>query len=740
MHSRSLSRSSRESFRFFGSPDKDEDLRKTKTEIENNITKLLKLVKNDDQSKKNRNPRLVRKEAELVGLIEDLNSQYQSLFQLCDYLNREFMRAISRRRSRRGTGSNTDSESEYFSSEELENYTKFSFDDVLKNDDAKEYEEQLNSQMKEMESLSQQKTNLENQIESQSLQFEELSANNTRLHDRVLDLESLLKEEKGVVSVWEEKLKINENQAKSNIEALMTQVNKLNLELKTLRTQKDQTEEEIEGIKDKALAQMKDLMDKLNSMQEELDSVNTQNKELDAQVRNDRELILRYLIQIENLSQDLAETSLDKQSLMDDKEQFLARIKDLEFELEAESMQKNALEAQLRDRNYDMKLVEEENRTLQDRNSELKKAMHQSGEEITALMRVPETQKDAASMEAMALKAEMNIMRLEMDNLYAQRSKLEQQIERNRKEYEENLGNLSSKLSSQIVEREKTIEEQAATIQRINEEHKQTKVALNKNKLSRQTAERKMIELATEFRRKMEDNIRLLHQRIHVAEQMNNENKNNFKIVNQRYHEENKTLQEKIAIYEEELKVPKFDIAPLGGEQHALVFEALNELEMVTMNRLDSIVGDVEEQKKHVVSRVFKMIGEVQYGKEWIKKRNREWEETKNNAECLRALLDSKEEQEFLLREKVWKLEAKVSKEAGEKLNLMNAVSQLEKKVARLENALKEKEEDLVSLGEKKREAIKQLCFVVEFHRERCRDLKDLVIKMGANNNTNTKK
>ncbi|MED6170126.1 hypothetical protein PIB30_027858 [Stylosanthes scabra] len=726
MHRRGGSRSSRESFKFFGSPDKDEDLKKTKTEMENSITKLLKLVKNEDQSKRNRNPKLVRKEAELVGVIEDLNSQYQSLIQLCDYFNREFVRALSRRRSRKGTGSATDSESEYFSPEELENYTKFSLDDVLKNDEAKEYEEQLNSHMKEIESLK--------KVE------EELSTNNSRLHDRVLELESMLKEEKGAVSVLEEKLKSNENQANSNIEALMTQVENLNLELKTLRAQKDEREEEIKGEKDKAITQMKELMEKLNSMQEELDSLGTQNKELDDQVRNEREQLLQYLIQLEDLNKILAETSLDKQRLMDDKEQFLARIKDLEAELEAENMQKNALEVQLRDRSYDMKLVEEENRTLLDRNNELKKAMHQSGEELTALMRVPQTTQDTASMEAMALKAEMNILRIEMDNLYAQRSKLEQQVERNLKEYEENLGNLSSKLSNQIAEQEKTIKEQAETIERINEEHKQTKITLNKNKLSRQTAERKMDELAAEFRRKMEDNIRLLHRRIHVAEQMNIENKNHFKIFSKRYEEENKMLGEKIASYEEELKVPKFDTAPLGGEQHALVLEALNELEMVTMKRLDSIVWDVEEQKKYVVSRVFKMIGEVQYGKEWIKKRNCEWEETRNNAECLKALLNSKEEQEFLLREKVWKLEAKVSKEAGEKLNLMNAVSQLEKKVARLENVLKEKQEDLVSLGEKKREAIKQLCFVVEFHRERCTDLRDLVIKMGANNNTNTRK
>ena len=59
------------------------------------------------------------------------------------------------------------------------------------------------------------------------------------------------------------------------------------------------------------------------------------------------------------------------------------------------------------------------------------------------------------------------------------------------------------------------IDDQAKTIERVNEENKQAKIVYSKLKLIQVTAERKMNELAEEFRRKMEDNIRLLHQRIH---------------------------------------------------------------------------------------------------------------------------------------------------------------------------------------------------------------------------------
>ncbi|KAF7833366.1 pentatricopeptide repeat-containing protein [Senna tora] len=116
------------------------------------------------------------------------------------------------------------------------------------------------------------------------------------------------------------------------------------------------------------------------------------------------------------------------------------------------------------------------------------------------------------------------------------------------------------------------------------------------------------------------------------------------------------------------------------------------------VNGLELSVGKIEELNAAFINRVSKMVEEVETARDWIKERKGEIKQAKDKVECLTALLDDKEEPEFLLREKVWNLEAKVSKEGGEKLNLMKSVSQLEKKVARLENSLKEKEEELVNI------------------------------------------
>lgn len=457
-------------------------------------------------------------------------------------------------------------------------------------------------------------------------------------------------------------------------------------------------------------------------------------EELEALMEIKREEMSQYLIQIEKLKENLAEMSSAEHIMLEEKESFLARIKELELELETRSDEKNELKEKLRDRSYEIKQLEDENKALQDRNHGLKGAMTQRGDDISAFLKERENGKNGASMQIMALKADVTVLRLELDTLHEKKNKLEQQNERSMKEHAESLAkmeNLNLKLSNQITD-------QAETMERISAEHKQAKILSNKFKLNRQLTERKMEDLAQEFREKIEDNIRLLHQRIHVAEQLNNENKNSCKMTKQRYEQENKTLREKVASYEDELRMLQVSSTPsLVGAKKGLLLdlEALHGLELVALNGLDFTTEKVEEHKEYVMSHVSKMMGEVQFMKEWIKQKNDEMKKLKDNVNGLNDLLNSKEEQEFLLREKVWELETKVSKEGGEKLNLTKSVSQLEKKVGKLEKNIKEKDEDLVSLGDKKREAIRQLCLVVDFHRDRCNYLKDFVTKMRRVNN-----
>ncbi|KAK2439154.1 COP1-interactive protein [Trifolium repens] len=742
---------SKESIKIFDSlidPENAEELQRTKTDIETYITKIQNLIKNENQSKKDGNPRRSRKEAELMGLTEDLFKQYQSLFAQYDYV---IGKVVSHKRNHKSSVSSADSESEeFFSSEEVdgsnrrrssEKEQKYVSDiirqDLNQNIEATESERHLTLLMEEMKSLSNDKMDLELQIESQANEVKQLSIKNTDLHNHVMELESLLKEKQGVVSNLEAKLDNSEEQAKSNIAKLMAQVNELVLETKSLRTEKDEMEEKIKCDKNEASTERDDLMEKLNIMQQKLDSQGNLNKELETQMEGKREEISQFVIQIENLKANLAEMKSTEQTMTEEKKDLLARLNDMELELKIQRNQTNKMEEQLRDTSYEIKQLMNENKSLQDRNDELKAAMTQRGEDISSFLRENNSDENGASMEIMALKAEVNEMRLELDNLNEQKTKLEIQNERNQKEYAESLAkmeNLNTKLTDQIEDQEKTIKDQLSTIDRINAEQKETIIASNKFRLNQRMAERKMEELAEKVKTKMEDNIRLLHQRIHVAEQLNNENKNSCKLTMMRYEQENKILGEKVAFYENELERLKGIATTTASEViHSPVIDLKGFEFEAALNGLDAAVAKVEEHRECVVNNVSKMLFEVQFAKDWIKNMNVEMKQLKDNVDCLTTLLNEKEEQELLLRDKVWNLEATVSKEGGEKLNLTNAVNQLEKKVVKLEKNLKEKDEDLDSLGEKKREAIRQLCLVVEFHRDRCNYLMKLVTNMRMN-------
>ncbi|KAK2425900.1 COP1-interactive protein [Trifolium repens] len=487
-------------------PEKSQGLRRTKTDIENNLSRVLNLIKSEDQRKKEDN---LRKETELVGLIEDFYNQYQSLYLLYGRLTKEYMQASPRGIKRVSSLSSCSSDSECFSSDD----TEFCHSEFNSRSQRERYSSFINT----LEALKTPKSTETNEFEAHEVK--ELRAKNAELEKSV--------------SVLHAKLKNNEEHAMSKNSDLMRRINKLELEAKSLWNNKGKLEEKIKCCRNEALNQKKEFTNEINVMQQKFESVCNRNKELEAQLENERGKVSQYLIRITNLEENLAETVSDEQSLLKEKQCFIQKIKDLESRCSKE----NDLEEQLRN------------------------------------------------------------AWCEINTLQKQKGELELQNEQSQKEYSQ-------------------------TIKKLTE-----------------LMERKMEELAEGIRHKMEDNIRILHRRIHVAELLNNENKDCCKLTKKKYEEENKMFGERIADFEDEIRT---------------------------------------------------------------------------------------------LRAKVWKLEADVNKEAGEKMNLMKTVTQFEREVEKLEKKLKDKDDELVSLGENKKEAIRQLCFLVEFHRDRCLYLKDLMLKMRA--------
>nr|VDD61749.1 unnamed protein product [Brassica oleracea] len=84
------------------------------------------------------------------------------------------------------------------------------------------------------------------------------------------------------------------------------------------------------------------------------------------------------------------------------------------------------------------------------------------------------------------------------------------------------------RLSMEIKDRKKLVKEQKDVIDKFSEDQKLMKRWSIGSKLNTNLLERKMEELSEDFQMKMEDRIRILYRRIHVAEQIHLESKNNY--------------------------------------------------------------------------------------------------------------------------------------------------------------------------------------------------------------------
>ncbi|KAG7548839.1 hypothetical protein ISN44_As12g039890 [Arabidopsis suecica] len=270
-----------------------------------------------------------------------------------------------------------------------------------------------------------------------------------------------------------------------------------------------------------------------------------------------------------------------------------------------------------------------------------------------------------------------------IDEIEEKSKKLDYQV----KEQED----IIQRLSMEIKDQKKLMKEQKDAIDKFSEDQKVMKRWSFGSKLNTNLLEKKMEELAEDFRMKMEDNIRILHRRIHVAEQIHLESKNNY--IKKR---DNTQKQENRGNRADFKKIKEIVEQGLAGPEMAI-------------KKL--------EESGELVSRVTRLSKEIDSARKWVKEKDNNM---KHEVETLEAKLECREAQESLLKEKLSKLEAKLGEEGTEKLSLSKAM----RKIKKLEIDVKEKEYELLSLGEGKREAIRQLCVLVDYQRCRYNDLK----------------
>lgn len=253
------------------------------------------------------------------------------------------------------------------------------------------------------------------------------------------------------------------------------------------------------------------------------------------------------------------------------------------------------------------------------------------------------------------------------------------------------------RLSMEIKDQKKVVKEQKDAIDKFSEDQKLMKRWSVGSKLNTNILEKKMEELSEDFQMKMEDRIRILYRRIHVAEQIHLESKNNY------MNTQTQGNRGDLTVSENQFKKIK-DIVEKGLAGPEMVVKKLEEGEELT-------------------TKVTKLAKEIDSARKWVHEKN---SKMKHEVETLEAKLECSEAQETLLKEKLSKLEGKLGKEGTGKMSVEKAMRRIKK----LEINVKERDVELMCLGEEKREAIRQLCVLVDYQRCRYDDLKTSICKV----------
>ncbi|GKV25446.1 hypothetical protein SLEP1_g34885 [Rubroshorea leprosula] len=590
-------------------------------DVEKKVSKILKLIKNKDQSENDVFPRDLRKESELVRLVEDFHKQYQSLVALCDNLKGELeKKGRGRKGKERLSSSTSSSDSEYYSSEDTEKRNR------LKSE----------------------------RLKAANIMKEELEAENTEVSELKHQLASNTEEKEALVSDY------------------MTALSKI---------------EDAETI----------------------------NKNLRNEV-DEREKELAALVKMHEVLENQA-SSLKSEG----KEGLLVRVMDLELEVETLLKRKNDVEEQMSSKISETSQLREERGGMPARILELEGLFPENGSEASVGKNYQAG--DEASAQIVAFKAQVDHLLEELDALKIRNSQLELHLEGERQDYLQSLSQMEDQnktLTGKIADQQRILKEQEKTINKFIEDSKLVKrwswssAGTSNSKLNQHALERKMQDLAEEFRKKLEDNIRLLYQRIRVAEKIHYENKENFRKIKEKFEQKTVALKERVAIYEVESKKSTGRVEP----------------RITALAGLDSAVRKLEDIE-NFLTRISNVTKELVFAKNWASERNKEIRQLRNKMNTVVKQLDDKEEHEFLLSEKVWNLEASLSKEVGEKLNLSEVVSQLEKKI-------KEKDDRLLGLGEEKREAIRQLCLLIDYYRSCYNGVKEIISNSNVVNRERT--
>ncbi|XP_040989756.1 COP1-interactive protein 1-like [Juglans microcarpa x Juglans regia] len=721
---------------FFGNhidSENNQQLKEAKTEIEDNVEKILKLIKDTDPEG---DGILENSKKEAVAqLIKNFHKHYQSLYARYDHLTGELRKEIHGKQGKESdSSSSSDSDSDYSPKDkgsqngQLESEFQKTSDGVGKelqmaHLEVADLKRKLTAMGEEKEALNVEyhaalskiqaadKIVADMKTEGERLDFEKtkLLTKNSELNKKLetagkieaelsKERENLIVEKEAVVRRIEEGEKITKG--------LRTMVDQLKHEKVNLEQELEDVRREVVNIKqqlESAEQQVSDLGHNLKASKEENKSLSLKISEVSNEIQQTQNTIQELTGESSQLKEKLCERETELSNLKDMSEVhenesstrlkgFLGQITGLEQELALLQNQKRDMETQLENRAVEAKQLGEHNIELQAQISEMEMMSSKKEDEIS--YRKPENSEYI----------------IQIENLKEEHEQLEGQLQ-------------ECKLNLKVAE--KKIEETAEEFRLIIESKDQVIADLE------QLAEdlRRDLELKEDEHSSLVENVRtievkhrLSNQKLRVTEQLLIEREAAFRITELRFQQEQRACEERIETLS--------GIITSNNEAHQRMIIEISEIVNGTMTGLETVIQKFEEDFKNYENCMLEISNELHIAKNWVAETNIEKEQLKKEVHNLVEQLQDIKDKEAAMRERVGKLEVKASEEEAEKENLSKAVNQLQKTVAELKNTIKEKDDGMLGIGEEKREAIRQLCVWIDYHRSRQDYFKEMLSKV----------
>ncbi|CAI0441231.1 unnamed protein product [Linum tenue] len=645
-------------------------------EIEHKIGQILKLIRNNGPDKKGKLPPPddPKKKPELVTLVEDVHKQYQSLYSKYANLRGVTAKKARVRKKRAGSGSTSASDSEYYSPVEAPRERKATKATNMsrtgeQSDDQEHLDDSESAEQHTEEPPNLVKVQDNHDGEGGGAQVKELEG---QLIASKFEMETLRKGKREMERLLAEKA------------SEVSEVEKRNQELqaRVVELESQQLEEILEKKADES-RQMHEMQNHLNVIQQELDLAGHQKVELELQLDAKSKELTDNSIQMQKLRDELTAKSMVEEELR--KMDYLSKKQGLE--LQALRNEKSKLEEDMRKQTQESTQLRESNDKMNATIHELEQVISTKEGDIGVLQNRINDMDNEASMEIANLKEQITNVQQELETSLSEKSHLEVQKERILKEREDVLKKINE---------EPTLK----PIRHLSMESPKVK-PVESTKLITQTIERKVEELAEQYQMSMENHIRLLRQRVKVAEQIHNETKDSYKQIKEELQNENKELQDKVVAFQDALRKMKGTLIEPGGS---------------LLTGLDVLIRKLDESK-HPLNKMSRISDELQIARNWMAGKKGEIKQLKDNMDDLTLQLSDKEG-------KVLELEARLTMAMTLASEEEKEIDALESKVRALEQELREKEEAITNFAEEKKEAIRQLCMLTDYHRNRYTQLK----------------